>query len=313
MRCLYQLNFVFIMVALNTNVHALDDIQVYEDIVKPVFTNNCTACHNSEDLQGGLDLSTVEGIQQGGAFGAVIQPGSAEISELVNRMTLPEEDELAMPPSGKERVSEENIRLIQWWVDSGASFDQTVNGEIIPDDIRAVLTTRSEDKKHKQELTSLNPVSVEDIQTVRNHGFEVRELAVGHPLLDVSIDPLKKKITKDDIDALSKITNNIAWLNLSRCGLNDEILKQLSAMPNLIKINLSQNKITAQSIGYLSTSPKLEVINLYQTQVGDDAIQLLIQLSNLKTLYLWDSKITKDGIQKVRIRYPTIKIIGDTD
>lgn len=313
MRCLYQLNFVFIMVALNTNVHSLDDIQVYEDIVKPVFTNNCTACHNNEDLQGGLDLSTVEGIQQGGPFGAVIQPGSADVSELVNRMTLPEDDERAMPPSDMERVSEENIRLIQWWIDSGALFDHAVSGENLPDDIRAILTTRSEDKKHQQELTSLKPALAEDIQVVRNHGFEVREVAVGHPLLDVSVDPLKKQISKDNIEALSKITNNITWLNLSRCGLNDELLKQLSAMPYLSKINLSQNNITAHSIKQFSQSSKLESINLYQTQVDDDAIPILLQFPNLETVYIWKSRITKNGAQNLRNGNPAIKIIGDLE
>lgn len=303
------LSFIFISLITNHSF-SQNGLILFDTFIKPVFDQNCIACHNSDDIQGGLDLSTVEGIKHGGAFGAVIQPGSADESELINRITLPIENELAMPPAGKERVIDDHIKLIRWWVESGASFDQTVREDDIPDDISAILTKKIAAVKEKKELEDIVPALAEDIQSVRDRGFEVRQISIGNPLLDVSVDPLKKQITKDDINALSQISQNIAWLKLSNCGLNDELCMKLPIMPNCKKINLSQNKITAVSVQHLLSLTKLEVLNLYQTNVGDDGIDEISKFKRLHTAYLWKTNLTNDGIQRLLEQKPSLKIIG---
>jgi hypothetical protein len=287
--------------------YAVDEFHLFDELIKPVFDTNCIACHNSAAPQSGLDLSTVEGIKHGGAFGAVIKPGSADESEVIKRISLPEDDAFAMPPFGNKRVREENIRLIRWWINTGASFDQTLINETIPDDVREILSKKITSKNEK--LQSLKPASAEEIQTVRDHGFEVREVAVRNPLLDVSVDPLTKQITIDDIAALSKISQNIATLKLGNCGLDDKLCTQLPLIPNLTKLWVNKNPITTNSVEQFKQHPKLTTLILFDTNVKDDAINILVDYPALESLYVSNTNMTLNAVEKLRQQKPTLHVI----
>lgn len=105
----------------------------FEKQILPVLKESCFKCHEKEHEDGGKIKKPKGGLRLDGA--AVIMKGGKEYpnenvvagkpesSWLVKTMSLPDSDDLAMPPEGKgDRVSAANIDLIKKWISEGANF-----------------------------------------------------------------------------------------------------------------------------------------------------------------------------------------------
>lgn len=92
--------------------------------IQPILKRNCTKCHNPNKHKGELDLSTAAGLAKGGESGEVVQPGKPDDSELLRLCLLPEDDDDAMPPSGKRpRPSPADLDTLRAWIAAGAKTD----------------------------------------------------------------------------------------------------------------------------------------------------------------------------------------------
>jgi len=83
--------------------------------IQPIFTTNCTRCHGDSRQSGNLMLNTYSGVMAGGRHGAVVLPGKAVDSLLVQKITSG-----AMPKNGN-RLSDAQIKLITDWINAGAT------------------------------------------------------------------------------------------------------------------------------------------------------------------------------------------------
>ena len=86
----------------------------FESQVLPIFQANCLICHGDKVRQVGLDLRTSESILRGGESGPAVVPGTAEESLLFEKISSG-----AMPMAG-DKLSREEIGLIQEWINAGA-------------------------------------------------------------------------------------------------------------------------------------------------------------------------------------------------
>ncbi len=82
--------------------------------VQPILDASCIKCHGVESTKDGLDLQTYQNMMNGSRDGAVILPGDAAKSELVDLIKRGK-----MPKRGK-KLSDEEIRIIIDWVNQGA-------------------------------------------------------------------------------------------------------------------------------------------------------------------------------------------------
>ena len=92
--------------------------------IKPLLAAKCLACHgqSSDVVFGGLDLTSRQGVLQGGQSGQpAIVPGDADASPLVRAVSR-ESPELAMPPKENDRLSPEAIAHLRDWIDQGAPW-----------------------------------------------------------------------------------------------------------------------------------------------------------------------------------------------
>ena len=99
------------------------------DIVAPMLDSRCEGCHNEDQRQAELDVTTFESLMRGGETGRVISAGRPEVSELINRITLPEDDDAFMPAEGRTPLTARQVEIITWWVRTGATTG-TPLGEI---------------------------------------------------------------------------------------------------------------------------------------------------------------------------------------
>ena len=90
--------------------------------VLPLLKDKCFGCHgnDSEDLRGDFDMRSREALLQGGETEEPsIVPGNASESVLVHSIRWQSSE---MPPKANDRLSEDQIRIIERWIDVGAPW-----------------------------------------------------------------------------------------------------------------------------------------------------------------------------------------------
>ena len=106
----------------------LEQDKVYEHVIKPILSANCTTCHGSSKAKGKIRLHNPEEIKKSES----IVEGNIDESTLIERIMLPDDDEDVMPPDGKKRLSPEQKKMLSWWIAEGANFEKTISEVNIP-------------------------------------------------------------------------------------------------------------------------------------------------------------------------------------
>ncbi len=111
------------------------------DLVKPMLDRRCTDCHNPEQREAELDMTTYEALMEGGETGSVIVAGRPEFSELLRRITLPHDDDAFMPAEGNTPLTDRQVEIIEWWISAGAPANTTFSDldTEVPDDVRETI------------------------------------------------------------------------------------------------------------------------------------------------------------------------------
>jgi uncharacterized membrane protein len=107
-------------------VESLASADPFLDIVGPMLSQRCTGCHNPDKHESDLDLSSYEGVMHGGETGSVIAPGKPDYSELLRRISLPKDDDAFMPAEGKPPLTDDQVKIVKWWIEQGAKSDTTL-------------------------------------------------------------------------------------------------------------------------------------------------------------------------------------------
>jgi hypothetical protein len=124
-----RLVFTFILCAAAFTAAAESAISFNRD-VRPILSNKCFACHgpSAADQKAGLRLDKADGPK--GALTPregyhVIKAGAPEESELWKRVTTQDVDDLMPPPdSHKDRLSAEELAVIEQWIRDGAGYQR---------------------------------------------------------------------------------------------------------------------------------------------------------------------------------------------
>ena len=91
----------------------------FEAKVLPIFEAKCVSCHGEEKMKGKLKLNNILGIMR--RYDKIITPGHAMDSELYYLLVTDDKEEI-MPPEGNEAMTKEEIKIIEDWINAGASF-----------------------------------------------------------------------------------------------------------------------------------------------------------------------------------------------
>lgn len=90
--------------------------------VQPLFSAKCNACHGDEPekIKGEFDMRTATSFMRGGESGEVpVVVGKPEDSPLF-KAVLRGDDDTAMPPKEKDKLSPEQIAVLKQWIADGA-------------------------------------------------------------------------------------------------------------------------------------------------------------------------------------------------
>ncbi|NMH87536.1 c-type cytochrome domain-containing protein [Flavivirga algicola] len=291
-------------------IMVLDSADIFLDVINPMVSNKCISCHNLEKTKGGLLLTSHASMLEGGENGPAIVAEDLQKSELFKRITLPEHHEDFMPPEGKKPFSEDDIKLIEFWILNGARPTGLL-ADIELDEDNTKLFENFLGLKDSQNNPLLADAEAGDslvIRSLRSKGFKIESLSNESNLLDVSLSPNNIK-GLESIEELLLLKDQIVHLKLSSLGLKDNNLKVIGQLNHLIRLNLHSNPITDSGISFLSELQNLESLNLYGTQIENKSLELLSTLKNLKRLYVWNTKVTKAKVEAFKNSRTDLDII----
>ena len=266
----------------------LNEVEIYEDAIVPIFKAKCFSCHKPGKSKGDLDLTNYEKI------------GDKE--ELVRRTHLPKSHKEFMPSNGKAPLSKEQLAILSYWVEIGAP--KTKRLAQLQLDAKRKSMFESFFKLDENPLLSLN-VKPAKYDHLAKNGFLIHPIYQQSALLEVKYTGKGKP----DLKLLQEIKKQVVWLDLSNTGLRNEDLKIVGQLENLFKLNLSKNDISNQGILDLGELKNLTEINLYETQVNVAALDYLLKLPKIQRIYLWETKLPPNYLDSIAKINPTISFI----
>lgn len=275
-----------------------DSVLIYQDIIQPMFVQKCTSCHNNEKQKGSLNLMVYKNLFAEAESGYPIVQSVLEESELFKRVSLPLNNKKFMPTKGKP-LSYSEIKILEYWINMGADslavFDHK---NMTPELLQLMIRDYNLDYNPKPYISTIivNEVEQQKVDILIENGFTVNRLGEDNFLLDVSYDG--DLLSLEQINFLKQIADNITFLNLSDCGLSDQLLAELPELRNLTKIDLHSNPISDNALQHLQKYRHLEVVNLYDTQVSNLGLKVLLDLDSLKRLYLWKTEVTQQMVDE---------------
>ncbi len=288
------------------NFTNVEEAQVFEDLITPVLTDKCVSCHNANKIKGELRLDTKEGLLKGGENGLILAK-TADESEIIKLVHLPKDDERHMPPKGKKQLTEEEILLMEWWVNQGALFDTKVSQLEKNEDIAAILVAIEEEanrSSHPVYTKIIDEPDEDDLSELQQKGIMVNRVATESPFLEARV----LQVPSGFSSLLKKVDEQLVWLNLSRSDCKSSDLDAISGLNNITKLQLQQTAVDDEALKYVAGLEYLEYLNLYGTKISDAGIQNLAALKNLKSLYLWDTQVSEAGIAQLMEVSPDLVI-----
>ena len=286
-----------------------DSTLLFAHLIQPALNKKCASCHDESKMKGGLVLTTQEGLLKGGENGVVLEKGSAQTSELFKRVCLDPTSKKFMPPKGAP-MSYTEITLLNYWINSGMSFDLTITDERIPEDIQLLIQqsySLSTKKKLFIENEKVAAASDEALESLRTQGYKIQKIAADNNFLEVVA---LNTLTKEKMEALLTIKEQITWLDLGQTGLQDSWMNTLGQFTNLTKLTLDNNAITDAGITHLSQLEHLESLNLHATDISDGGLKLLAKQHSLKRIYVWQTKVTETVVDSIRNENSALAIIS---
>lgn len=142
----------------------------FEKQVRPLLLAKCQMCHSAKAKTSGLDLSSAEGFQAGGATGPLVNKENPEASLLLKVISY--EGSLKMPPMGKLKAEE--IAVLTAWVKMGAPWpgaQPTVAEHKAEEKNWPAKTTAREFTDEEKKFWSFQPMSHPTPPSVKNEAW----------------------------------------------------------------------------------------------------------------------------------------------
>ncbi len=291
----------------------ISEALVFEDVIMPILEKKCVSCHNSDKKKGDLMMASAEGFLKGGEHGEIFKAGNLKESGIYIAVTLPRNDEYAMPPEGKEPMTEEEVKLLGWWIGEGADFKKKVSQLNISPEIAQILGVSSATASANKPATmpdvlptlQAKPAESAIIEALIKQKIEVNAIASSSPFLQVKIN---QDLTDEKLDALQKIAEQITWLDLKRTNISDKQLVKLKNFKNLTELRLELTAISDEGLAHLEELPNLQYLNLYGTKVSKIGLKSLEKMPHLRNIYLWQTSVNQVDIKQLQQAKPQLKI-----
>ncbi len=271
------------------------EMALYSHVISPIFETNCQSCHNATKFKGELSLDSYETILTGGVSGEILVKGDASASEIIRRISLPENHDDAMPPEGKKRLDPNEIELLKIWINSGLPKDVLV-ADLDPDFGMLAVVQKMESRKldlAKPQFADVPAVSPKKIGELVKAGFTVTPIAADYPQLQVSYFNRQDTLNQRKINLLKTVKKQVVWLDISGANILD--WRFVSELKNLVRLHLKNTSVSDKDLQYLKAE-NLEHLNLFNTNISKKSLGKIASFMKLKSLFVGETGITTEHV-----------------
>jgi uncharacterized membrane protein len=278
---------------------SIDKALVYQDVIQPIFESKCTSCHNPDKLKGGLLLVGEAAILKGGRTGKLFIPGQPQVSLLLQRIHLPDEDKKHMPPAGKTQLTPSEMNLLYLWVKGNVGFKKKVADLPANDSLRVIAATLLTPAEGAEEKYDFAAADDKVIKKLNNTYRGIYPLSAGSPALSVNVYN-KTGYTSKVLSDLSEIKKQIVSLDLHKMPVKDAELKTIAQFENLRTLNLNFTDITGATIKDLAPLKYLRSLSVAGVKLIPHALDQLSALKGLNELTIWNTGMSVADIQQLK-------------
>ena len=304
-----------------TSANAADDPTVYGNVIAPIFQAKCVGCHGPDKKKGKMAMHTFELLMTGGESGeATIVPNHSDQSDIYKRVILEEDDDDHMPPEGKDQLSKDEIAVIKWWIDSGASAEGKLVESEVPGEIKELVIKIAKDNpegvvitEEKKDTGPIVPAPTAEQETAiakiqEDLSVVILPISQDNPGLTFTAVNVAKDFDDAKLTRFEPIAENLLQVNIARTQVTDAGLPTVAKMKNITNLRLELTGVTDAGLDLLGGLANLEYLNLYGTKVSDAGLGKLAALKKLKRLYLWQTGVTEEGAKKLAEQLPEVLI-----
>ena len=283
--------------------------RAYDDIVGPLLRQKCATCHGASKQKGGLRLDGREQVLKGGKNGAVLVSSDPDASEIYKRLLLPLEDEHHMPPKGKPQLTKEEVRLIHWWIGTGARFDAKASELPQDEQVKKALDGLARSPgKPEPETNWITETAVEKapeavIQRLEKAGVAIRPVAPGSNYLQAHLMNATAG-TDSLLEMLTEVRAQLVWLRLSDTKPGREGIRSLGKLTALRRLFLDRTGIDDASLAELKELRSLEYLTLTGNRISSAGLATLAAIPSLKRLYLFETDVKGPAMDSLRRLFP---------
>ncbi|MDA7699547.1 hypothetical protein N8920_07355 [Opitutales bacterium] len=287
--------------------------KVYDAIVNPVLQAKCVSCHGQDKDKGKLRMHTKTELIKGGrgAGSAIIVKGDIDESELIFRITLPKDDEEAMPPMEDEShynpVTSQELSVLQSWIRLGASFDMLIKdlddvGKKAAEHVLKNLPVKklSATALLIPKLPEVAPANKVIVEELKAKGVLVMPIAQNTNALYVNASYTGKSFDDESIKMLLPLAPQLVWLNLARTSVTDSGMELMSKLFLLERLHAENTDLGDKSSINISKLTNLKYLNMYGTKISDVSINNFQKLQKLEKVFLWQTNVTENGADSLR-------------
>lgn len=299
-----------------------DKAVVYRDVIAPIMAAKCNACHGEEKKKGKLQLHNFAAIMKGGGDGAntVIAKNSKESLMLI-RANLPTDDDEHMPPSDEPQLTKEEVAILKWWIETGASEGATVAASKPTADVEGALAAMlakglpkvaapaKPEKPKAKPLSDAEKKQVAEISAkMASLNASLMPLAQDTEQLRLGVINAADKFGDKELALLAPIAQHVVWVDLARSQITDAAADTLAKFANLERLHLENTKISDAGLAKLAALPALEYLNLYGDKVTDAGIAAFGTAKALKKLFVWQTGVTQNGAKALEAKVSGLKV-----
>lgn len=293
-----------------TPITNVQEALVFAQLVQPILNEKCVGCHGPNKQKGELRLDDSTYLLQGGEHGEVFKMGVANESEMFKRITLNERDEHHMPPKGKPALTEQEIALINWWINSGANWHTKVKEVVQPEPIKKWLNGLEKPSKAKEALIPETPVAAASekiLAMLQAAGVVIVPVAANSNYLSVSMINLPAA-SDSVIQLLQQLQPQIIWMKADYLPATEQLVKAISSLSRLTRLSWAHGNLSDKNITAFRSLRQLHYLNLSNNPISRDALLSLQSLSTLQSLYIWNTKIAGNEIAALASAFPNTQL-----
>jgi predicted CXXCH cytochrome family protein len=293
-------------------IKAEAEMLVYEDIIVPMLDAKCFSCHNEHKTKGELLLTNFADMAAGGKSGeAGLVPEQPEQSEVWERVALPISHDDHMPPDGKPSLTNREMDLLYWWIETGAStslrYQDALADSTVAIQLQEYSTTlqkaHQKQWRDEQQLAQL----VKQV-SVANAPYQIIEAPDNSSALHLTMQFPPASFSDEDLVQLRPVFEKFTEVSLVSSEITDDGLYHVGQMKQLQSLSLQRTGINGSGLVYLTDLPQLEVLDLSFCAVTDANLLYITRMPSLKELYLYETPVNTQTIEILSSHLPDLSI-----